>query len=37
MQSIHLMETYVQGTRKYLVYKKADIKSNNIIKQYKNV
>ena len=37
MQSIDLMETYAQGTRKNLVPKKEDIKSNNIIKQYKNV
>ena len=30
------METYVNGTSKYLVCGKATIKSSDIIKQYKN-
>ena len=37
MQSIDLIETYVLGTIKDLVYKKEKIKCNNIIKQHKNV
>ena len=37
MQSIDLIETYAYGMNKDLVYKKEEIKCNNIIKQYKNV
>ena len=36
MQSIDLMETYACGTSKDLVGEKEEIKSNNIIKWYKN-
>ena len=37
MQSIDLKETNAHGTRKDLIFKKEEIKCNNIIKQYKNV
>ena len=37
MQSNDLIETYAYGMSKDLVYKKEEIKCNNIIKQYKNV
>ena len=37
MQSIDSIETYAFGTSKDLVYKKEEIKCDNIIKQYKNV
>ena len=37
MQSSDLIETYAYGMSKDLVYKKEEIKCNNIIKQYKNV
>ena len=36
MQSIGSTETYAYGTKKDLACKKAKIKCNNIIKQYKN-
>ena len=35
MQSIDLIETYVQARSKELVSKKEEIKCNNVIKQYK--
>ena len=34
MQSIDLIETYGNGTSKYLVFEKEEIKCNNIIKRY---
>ena len=37
MQSIDSIETYSYRTNKYLVCKKEEIKSSNIIKQLKNV
>ena len=37
VQSIDSIETYAKGTGKYLVCKKEEIKSNNIVKHYKNV
>ena len=37
IQSINLIETYAHGMNKKLVYKKKQIKCNNIGKQYKNV
>ena len=37
MQSIYLIETYAYGMKKDQVCKEEDIKSNSIIKQYKNV
>ena len=36
MQSIDLIETYACGTIKDLVREKEEVKSNNIIKWYKN-
>ena len=36
MQSTDLIETYVYGTNKDLIYKKEKIKCNKTIKQYKN-
>ena len=36
MQSIDLIETYANGTRKVLASEKVEIKCNNIIKRYKN-
>ena len=36
MQSVDSIETYAYGINKDLVCKKGEIKSNNIIKQYKN-
>ena len=35
MQSSHSIETYAYGPSKYLISKKEDIKSSNIIKLYK--
>ena len=35
MQSIYLIKTSAYGTRKDLVREKVEIKSSNIIKQYK--
>ena len=37
IQSINSIETYAYGMNKDLVYKKEEIKCNNIMKQYKNV
>ena len=37
MRSIDSIETYAHGTSKDLIFKKEEIKRNNIIKQYKNV
>ena len=37
MQSVDWTETYAYGTSKDLIGKKEEIKSNNMIKQYKNV
>ena len=37
IQSIDSTKKYVYGMNKDLVYKKEEIKCNNIIKQYKNV
>ena len=37
MQSIDSIETYSYRTNKYLVCKKEEIKSSNIMKQLKNV
>ena len=37
MQLIDLIETNAHGTSKDLVFKKEEIKCNNIIKLYKNV
>ena len=37
MQSVDWAETYAYGTSKDLIGKKEEIKSNNMIKQYKNV
>ena len=37
IQPIGLIETYVDGTGKDLIYKKEKNKRDNIIKQYKNV
>ena len=37
MQSVDLIETYTYERSKDLVWKKEEIKCNNIIKQYKNV
>ena len=36
MQSIDSIETYAYGTSKVLASGKAEIKSSNILKQYKN-
>ena len=36
MQSFDAIETYAYGMKKDLVWKKEEIKCNNIIKQYKN-
>ena len=36
MQSVDSIEIYAWGTSKDLVFKKEEIKFNNIIKQYKN-
>ena len=36
MQSNDSIETYANGTSKDLVSEKQEIKSNNIIKRYKN-
>ena len=37
MKSIDSIETYAYGINKDLVFKKDEIKYNNIIRQYKNV
>ena len=37
MQSIDSIETYAYGMNKDLLCKKIEIKSDNIIKEYKNV
>ena len=39
MQSIEFdsTETYAYGMNKDLVYKKKEVKCNNVIKQYKNI
>ena len=37
MKSIDSIETYAYGINKDLVYKKEEIKCNNIIKQYKHI
>ena len=37
IQTIDSIETYAYGMSKDLVYKKEEVKCNNIIKQYKNV
>ena len=37
MKSINSIETYAYGINKDLVFKKDEIKYNNIIRQYKNV
>ena len=37
MQSIDSIETYTYRMNKYLVCKKEEIKSSNIIKQFKNI
>ena len=37
VQSVDLIEIYAHGASKDLVYKKEEIKCNNIIKQYKDV
>ena len=37
MQSVGSIETYAHGTNKDLICKKEEIKSKNIMKQYKNV
>ena len=37
MQSVDSIETYACRMNKNFVYKKEEIKCNNIIKQYKNV
>ena len=36
MQSIDSIETYAYGTSKDLIRKKEKIKSNNMLKKYKN-
>ena len=37
MQSIDSIETYAYGTSKNVVFKKKEIKSSNITKQFKNI
>ena len=37
MKPIDSIETYAYGINKDLVYKKEEIKCNNIIKQYKHI
>ena len=37
MQSVDSIETYAYGTSKELIRKKEKIKSNNMLKKYKNV
>ena len=37
MQSTDLIEIYAYGTSRYLVYKKEEIKCQNIIKQHKKL
>ena len=37
MQSIYSIKTYAYRMSKDLVYKKEEVKYNNIVKQYKNV
>ena len=37
MQSIDLIETYAYEKSKYLLSEKEEIKSSNIIKQYKKI
>ena len=37
MKSIDSIETYAYGINKDSVYKKEEIKCNNIIKQYKHI
>ena len=37
MQSYDSIETYAYGMSKYIIRNKEKIKSNNIIKEYKNV
>ena len=37
IQSIDSIEIYAQGASKDLVFKKEEIKCNNVIKQYNNV